>query len=399
MSDTNSGQLEKRRRLLFRAGISAIVVSLIVLAGLLWKHQSLLREEEKSRKAFLAKGQNVRVTRAKKGPETKSVLLIGEAFPYANVNLYAKISGYLQEIRVDKGDKVKVDQIIAILDSPELNKQYAAALADARNKRVDAERFQYLLKSGSVSVQNAEASETTAKIAEDTAASLLAQKDYEVIRAPFDGIITARYADPGALLQAATSAQTTALPVVALSETDRLRIYIYPDQKTANSVKIGDRVEVAEVTKPDTKLSATVSRTTGQLDTRTRTLLVEIDLDNREGKILAGGFVQVTLFIDIPPTIEIPAGALIMRGDNAFVGIVDHRNRASFRQVEIFQSDGKTVQLLSGISEGDLVMLNVGDRIMEGELVQPDKQKSNDTQKGKPGKPEEKESDKSQKDK
>ena len=104
------------------------------------------------------------------------------------------------------------------------------------------------------------------------------RKTMQVMRAPFDGIITARYADPGALVQAATSAQTTALPVVALSQTDRLRVYVYPDQKTASSVQMGDKAEVSDVTRPETKLSATVSRTTGELDVKTRTLLVEIEL-------------------------------------------------------------------------------------------------------------------------
>lgn len=396
MNDNRSGP-EKSRRPLLLGAILAVVMSLIVLVGLIWRHEVRLRDEEKSRKDSVAQGARVRVAKAQKASETRSVLLVGEAFPYANVNLYAKISGYLQEIRVDKGDQVKADQVIAILDSPELNKQYAAALADARNKRVDAERFQYLLKSGSVSTQNAENAETTAKIAEDNAAALKAQKDYAVMRAPFDGIITARYADPGALLQAATSAQTTALPVVALSQTDHLRVYVYPDQKTASSVQIGDRAEVADVTKPETKLSATVSRTTGQLDPRTRTLLVEIDLNNCDGNILAGSFVQVTLYIRLPPAVEIPAGALVMRGDKAFVGTIDAENKATFREVTVYESDGKSVRLLSGISDGEQVMLNIGHSISEGQKVQPEEEKAKMPEEKKPDKSQDKKSGGSQK--
>ena len=376
MSDTQSGTTGKRTRRLFLGGVLAVLVSLLLLSGLIWRHEVRLRHEEKSRKDSLAQGTKVRVAKAKKAQEIRPVVLVGESFPYANVTLYAKISGYLQEIRVDKGDRVKADQIVAVIDSPELNKQYAAALADAKNKRADAERFQYLLKSGSVSIQNAENADTTAKIAEDNAAAIKAQKDYEVMQAPFDGIITARYADPGALVQAATSAQTTALPVVALSQTDRLRVYVYPDQKTASSVQLGDKAEVSDATRPETKVSATVSRTTGELDPKTRTLLVEIELDNREGKILAGSFVQVTLFIHIPATIEIPAGGLVMRGDKAFVGTLDAQNKATFREVTVYESDGKAVRLMSGISDGDQVMLNIGQSISEGDLVQPEKEKA-----------------------
>jgi membrane fusion protein, multidrug efflux system len=391
MNDNHSEQPEKRGRSIFLLAALAILISLILISGMIWRHEVRLRQEEKSRKDSVAQGPRVRVATAKKAPQTRSVVLIGEAFPYANVALYAKISGYLQEIRVDKGDKVRADQVIAIIDSPELNKQYAAARADARNKRVDAERFQYLLKSGSVSIQNAENAETTAKIAEDNAAALKAQKDYEVIRAPFEGIITARYADPGALLQAATTGQTQALPVVALSQTDRLRVYVYPDQRTASSVQIGDRAEVADATKPDSMVTATVSRTTGQLDAKTRTLLVEIELDNRAGKFLAGSFVQVTLFVRIPPTVEIPVEGLVMRGNTAFVGVVDGDNKATFRQVTVFASDGKTVKLSSGLSKGDQVMLNVGDSVTEGQKVRPQEEKSKESS----SKSEEKKSDKS----
>ena len=170
MSDTQSGTAEKRRRRLLLSGALAILVSLILIVDLIWRQEVRLSHEEKSRKDSVALGPKVRVVEAKKAPDTRSVSLVGEAFPYANVTLYAKISGYLQEIRVDKGDQVKADQILAVVDSPELNKQYAAALADARNKRADAERFQYLLKSGSTSIQNAQNAETTAKIAEDNAA-------------------------------------------------------------------------------------------------------------------------------------------------------------------------------------------------------------------------------------
>lgn len=260
MGDSNSRETERRKPRFVVGGIVVVALSVLVLAGLVWRHETLFREEEKSRKQALAKGRIVRVATAKKAPESRSVVLLGEARPYASVTLYAKISGYLQDIRVDKGDRVKADQVIAVIESPELNRQYAAALADAKNKRADAERQKYLLKSGSTSEQTAETAETAAQVAEQTALSLKAQKDYEVIRAPFAGTITARYADPGALLQAATSSQTAALPVVALSQIDHLRVYVYPDQKTASSVQVGDRVEVMDVTRPDVKVSVIVRR-------------------------------------------------------------------------------------------------------------------------------------------
>lgn len=119
------------------------------------------------------------------------------------------------------------------------------------------------------------------------------------------------------------------------------------------------------------KLSATVTRTSGELDPKTRTLLVEIDLDNEDGMILAGSFVRVTLFVHVPPTIAIPAGTLIMRDGKPHVAVVNHENRVNFRSVDIYESDGRQMRLLSGLSEGERVIISPGQRFAEGEKVQP----------------------------
>lgn len=272
---------------------------------------------------------------------------------------------------MDKGDDVTADQIIAVIDSPELNEQYAAALADAKNKRSDADRARHLLESGSMSAQRAESAETAARVAERLALALKAQKDYEVIRAPFSGTVTARYADPGALVQSATASQTAALPVVTLSQTDRLRVYVFPDQKTATSVRVGDPAEVSDATRPEVKRSATVSRTSRELDRDTRTLLVEIDLDNSRGEILAGSFVQVTLFMRVPAAVLVPAGALVMRDNQPHVAVVNKDDTVNFRKVYVHESDGKKIRLLSGVSEGERVVINPEETLVEGEKVQP----------------------------
>jgi membrane fusion protein, multidrug efflux system len=299
------------------------------------------------------------------------VSLWGEARPYATVTLYAKVSGYISEIRVDKGDHVEADQVLAIVESPELNRQYDAAVADAKNKRSDAERNRPLLKSGAISPQNFDRIEATAEVAEQTAASLLAQKDYEKIRAPFAGTIAIRFVDPGALVQNATTAQTSALPVVTLSNTDRLRIYVYADQKTAGSIRVGDRVEVTDPTRRDVKVSATVTRTSGELDPKTRTLLVEIEVDNKDKNIIAGSFVQVNANIKMPPGVEVPTQALIIRENKKFVAVINNDNKVNLRPVQIDESDGKNIKLRSGVEEGERVALSVSNDVEEGAIVRP----------------------------
>jgi membrane fusion protein, multidrug efflux system len=371
MSDRDTMQPEKHTRSFYLAATLAVLVSLVVVAGLVWRQNAALRDEAQSRRDSVKKGRQVQVVTAKESEQFRRTRLTGEARSYASVVLYAKVSGYLLGIKVDKGDLVQADQIIAIIDSPELTKQYDAALADAKNKEVDAERAKYLVKSGSVSAQSAENTETAAKVAAETAASLRAQKDYQIVTAPFSGKITARYADPGALVQSAANSQTTALPLVSLSQTDRLRVYVYPDQATASQLRVGDRADVSDAARPDVKKSATVTRTSGELDPKTRTLLTEIDLDNSDGQFLPGSFVDVTLWVKTVPSVQVPAEALLIRQDKQLVGVITDKNEVQLRPVTVLESDGKTIKISSGLKAGERVGLGLGAETVDGEIVRP----------------------------
>ena len=217
---------EKNSKTIFRiAGGVFAVVPFLLVAFFLYQQWSNVKEEVASRTAAVKAGPVVHVALASRAPEIRTVSFVGEALPYTETLLYAKVSGYLSLINVDKGDKVVADQLLAVIQSPELDRQYDAAVADAISKRLIAQRNNELLKKGSVSPQTAEQSEATAKTSEETAASLLAQKNYELMRAPFAGTVTARYVDPGALIQSAVSVQTSAQPILMLSEIDRLRVY------------------------------------------------------------------------------------------------------------------------------------------------------------------------------
>lgn len=299
---------------------------------------------------------------------------MGDARPYTSVTLYSKVSGFLEKINVDKGDRVTEGQVLAVIESPELDRQYDAALADAKNKQADAQRARGLFITGAMSLQDAERIETIAKVAENTAASLKAQKGYEVVSSPFTGIVTARYADPGALVQNAATAQTSALPIVSLAQIDRLRVYVYPDQSIASLVHDGDNADISDSARPDVKIKGTVTRTSGELDPKTRTLLVEIDVDNHENRILAGSSVQVTLWVQTPQYVEVPVEALLIRGDKNFVGVVTPDDRISFRPIIIYDSNGKVLRLSSGVKEGELVTINVRNRISDGDKVEPIKE-------------------------
>jgi membrane fusion protein, multidrug efflux system len=369
MSDKENQKKSKTRFFIF--GALMIVVALSGLIVLIISERARTAEEARDRLAAVQAGPVVNVVQAVKSPETRSLTFVGESRSFATVTLYAKISGYIGEVLVDKGDKVQAGQLLATIESPELDRQYAAAVADARSKRADAERSRLLLESQSVSVQSYEQTLAAAEVSEGNAAAVLAQKNYEKVSAPFAGKITARFVDPGALVQSATNAQTTALPLFTLSQTSRLRIFIYPDQKSATFIQVGDPAEIFDSARPDITAKSTVTRISGELDQRTRTMLVEVDLDNEQGKFVPGGYLQVALRIKMPSLVEIPAGALVMRNNESFVTTLTEANRVKFLPVDIYQSDGKTVQLRSGITAGTKVILSVGETLTEGHLVQP----------------------------
>jgi len=361
----------KENRTLFISGVLAVVFALLILFVLLENQHTFLMNDVKGRSAVQKAGPEVRVVTATRSPEERLVTLTGEVRPYAEVVLYAKVSGYLKKILVDKGDHVKEGQLLAVIESPELDRQYDAAVIDAQDKRRDAIREKTLREKNLISQQDADHAEAAARESEANAESLRTQKGYEVLRAPFAGTVTARYADPGALVQNAASSQTTALPLITLSQTDRLRIYVYLNQRDASSVRIGDRADISDSSRPELNLTASITRVSGELDLRTRTLLAELDVNNEKGLLLAGSFAHVLLKLTAIPAVQIPAEALLMKNEKSMVAVLTSDNRVRFRPVVIADSDAKTVRLVSGLKLGEKVVLNPGWGISDGDQVQP----------------------------
>lgn len=340
-------------RKLYITGVVLIALSAVAVVVLFMNRKISLADEAKARAAAVSAGTSVRVVSARRAPGERTVTLTGEALPYAMVTLYAKVSGYLKDIRVDKGDRVAAGDVIATIEAVELDRQYDSAAVDAVDKRRDAVRENTLVSQNLISQQDADHAEAAARESEANALALKTEKDYETLTAPFAGTVTARFADPGALLQSAANSQTTALPLVTLSRTDKLRVYIYLDQKDAAFVRIGDRAEISDASRPEVVLpAASITRISGQLDQVTRTLLAELDVDNKQGLLLAGSFVRVQLKFKTTPSIEIPAEALLMKGDKAYVAVVTEGNKVHFRPVVVADSDGKTVRIGSGVLEG-----------------------------------------------
>ena len=168
-------------------------------------------------------------------------------------------------------------------------------------------------------------------------------KSYERLVAPFDGRVTARFADPGALVQNATTSQTAAQPVVTISDDTRLRIDAYVQQDVAPFVHEGDTAEIVDAANTGRSITAKITRVAGQLDPRTRTMLVEVVLDNRERFLLGGSFAYLTLHVPVNSATQVPVGALITRGNDQFVAMVGPDSRLHYIKVAVASTDGDTV--------------------------------------------------------
>jgi membrane fusion protein (multidrug efflux system) len=356
---------------LYLGGAVVVLVAAIMAFILFTRQRAHVEAATQQLTSEVHKGPTVSVATAKKVAGSNTLRLIGEARAFQVATVYAKVGGYLRNISVDKGDFVHNDQVVAVIESPETDKQYQAAVADAHNKELISNRAATLVKKQMISQQDADQAEADAAVSKANLEQIGTLKSYEQLRAPFSGTVTARYADPGALIQNATASQTSALPVVEVSETSRLRIYVYVDQAHAPFVRQGDPVTILDQSNSALKVEGRVTRTSGAIDPKTRTLLVEIDVDNPHNRILAGSFVQVELKVKTPQYIEVPSDALIVRGTQTVVAVVSSDNTVKFTQVIVADQTGETARLFGGLDEGERVARNLGERVAEGAKVQP----------------------------
>jgi membrane fusion protein (multidrug efflux system) len=208
-------------------------------------------------------------------------------------------------------------------------------------------------------------------VAKANAAQLEVMKSYETLRAPFDGTVTSRFVDIGALIQSSTTNQSSNQPVLTIADMSKLRVDIYVEQQNVPAIRVGVLADVADGANPDRRVSATISRTSDQLDPRTRTLFVELEVDNTEGFLVPGSFAYVTLHVPITSYPEIPVAGLVLRGTSTFIADLGAEGLVHLRPVKVASTDGSTVRLADGARAGDRVVLNLPDEVGDGDRVQP----------------------------
>jgi membrane fusion protein (multidrug efflux system) len=316
------------------------------------------------------RGPRVEVVAATQGPSEREITLLADVRSYATAVLYAKVSGYLKSLSVDRGDRVVAGQTVAYVESPEIDQQYAAALSDLENKRRNLARSQELYAKGNTTQVALLQFETDARVAEANVKGLETLKGYQTIRAPFSGRVIARFVDPGGLITNAQTNMVSALPVVTISDDSRLRIFCYVQQQDVPFVNVGDVTDVIDASNPDRRIKAKISRMTGELDPRTRTMLIEITVDNAEGFLAAGSFANVVLHVPIKSYPQIPVSGLLVKGNDNFVAMIEN-DTLRWKQIRVASTDGNTVTVADGLRQGDRIAINLPDEVTDGARVQP----------------------------
>ncbi|HDR9008485.1 TPA: efflux RND transporter periplasmic adaptor subunit [Burkholderia vietnamiensis] len=319
-------------------------------------------------------------------PADQTLTLPGAVMPYEEASIYARTSGYIAHWSADLGAHVKAGQALAQIAAPDLDAQLRQARADAATAQANydyakstAQRWQQMLATQSVSQQDADtktadmnAKRAMLASAQANVAHLAELVSYESVTAPFDGVITARDVDVGTLVTAGGTPGSAGLSgeLFHLEQTDTLRVFVDVPQDSATGITTGTQVYLSTQQYPGRRFAARVARTAGAIDPVTRTLRVEIDVDNRDGALLPGAYAQAHLVVpSAAPALELPVSALLFRPDGVTVATVDAHGRAALKTVQIGRDFGTRVEIVAGLAPTDRVIDNPGDAIAAGEAV------------------------------
>lgn len=354
--------------------VLAFVVVAIAGGGVWWfwhSKQTQLEQDAKVRTAQVEAGPTVVVAMSARGATARKINLTGELRPYKVTTLYSKVGGYLSKITVDVGDRVRAGQLLAEVQTPELESEYKSQVSDLENRQRLADRTRDLAAKGFYSQQALDNADNDVQTARGRVDTLRTQLGYRILYAPYNGVVTARYVDPGALITNAANNQTSSQPVLTVSDASKLRVSTYVEQADARYVHIGTEIEIIDAANPAQRTRAKVSRIAGELDPRTRTLLAEVDFDNADGAFIPGSFVNVALSIPQTSFVEVPAPALVVRDKKNYVAVVGADNHIKLTPIEIAGTDGAAVKIASGIGEGVRVALSLPNTVADGAKVNP----------------------------
>jgi membrane fusion protein (multidrug efflux system) len=356
----------------FAGWIIAIIVVLIATAGLVLARELWVSRQTSALETQNQAGPHVLVSDVLEPPTTSHLKLPATIRGYDETDIFAKIPGYLKTIKVDKGDRIQKGELLAILTSPELDQQVATARANYNLARVTDKRYQQLVRSQVIPQQTAD--ETHFTMLQDKAIldQDIATQQYETITAPFDGIVTARYIDPGHLVPANTTPGTPGSgAIISVSRMSPLRVFVYVPQNVAPFIKNGDAATITAMGYAGQKFTGTITRHPEALSPDTRTMLVEVDLPNENQALSPGMYANAEFIVAMGSgSPMVPDDALIFRDGKVYVPVV-RNNQLHLAEVVLGYDNGQTVEVTSGIDPKDKVAVNVGQAARDGENVQP----------------------------
>ncbi|MFN2646497.1 MAG: efflux RND transporter periplasmic adaptor subunit [Burkholderiales bacterium] len=370
-----------RKRTLRRAAILsvAVVLGLGLLAGrTVFSRISNARTLE----AQVAERnkQYVRVTQPRSGAKAQTVVLPGTLQGYVQAPISARASGYLKKWTRDIGSRVKQGELLAEIETPEIDQQLSQAIA-ARQQAASSltlatstlERWEALRKRDAVSQQELEekrSADAQAKAnlaaADANVERLRQMKGFNRVVAPFAGVITRRNVDVGDLIDAGGGAGRA---LFVLAQTDPLRVYVNVPQSYAHLVKPGQQVAVTQQELRGESFKGEIVRTAGAIDAQTRTMQVEVMLANKERKLMPGAYVQVSLPLEGTGALTVPTNVLLLRGEGPRVAAVGADGKVQLRAVKIGRNYGQMIELLDGVGPNDNLVLNPPDSLNDGDPV------------------------------
>jgi len=351
---------------------AAVLCAFGLSARFVLARQELLQRQTTELAQTVALGPRVLVTQISGGASSRTIELPASIHGYTETPIYAKVAGYMKTINVDKGDHVKAGEVIALIESPETDKQVSDARSFYWIQNVTDVRNQELVRQQVIPQQTADESHAAMLQAKAAYQQQLALQQYEIVRAPFDGIVTARYVDPGTLIpQATTSSSTPNIPIVALASQAPLRVYAYAPQSISSFIKDGDPATISVIDFPNRKFSGTITRHPEALDQTTRTMLVEVDLKNQDRSLLPGMYANMKMTAHVTITgLTAPDDALVFRNDKIYLPVV-RENHLKLVEVTLGHDDGYTVEVSGDLRAGEQIAVNVGEAARDGEPVQP----------------------------
>jgi RND family efflux transporter MFP subunit len=361
-----------------QAGLGLAVLIAIAGWGVLtrWGDENAL-----AKKAQDSQVPTVQLVSATAGPASEEVILPGTVQPLIEAPIYARTSGYVKEWYTDIGTPVRKGQILALLDTPEVDQQlhqaeadYASAQANDALAQSSAKRWAALLATDSVSKQENDERQADAQAKHALLASSKANLDrlkelegFKRVLAPFDGVVTARQTDVGALINSG-AAQGQSL--FRVSDNSRLRIYVQVPESYTPMIKKGVKVSLGIAELPGKSFEADVTRTAEAMDSSSRTLQVEIQYNNEKHDILPGGYAQVHFRLPIAEgKPRLPVSALVFRADGLQVVKVDDQSKAHLVKVQMGRDFGKEVEIANGVTAGDKIIASPPDSLSDGDQV------------------------------